>query len=88
MNDVTHVDLTDAGDAVERRRQPRVAELYVSSVDECLIGFDGILQLRDLRLLGVQELRRGPALLLKRRVAVEIGERIRELGLIAIPVRR
>ena len=87
MNDIAHVDLTDAGDAIERRRQTRVAELYVGSVDERLIGLDGILQLRDLRFLGVEKLRRSPALLLERRVAIEIGERICELGLIAIPIR-
>jgi len=37
---------------VSRRtaRQSRVAKLYFAAVDECLIGLDGILQLRDLRL--------------------------------------
>src|SRR6476660_9389332 len=87
MNYITHVDLTDAGHAIERRSEPRVTELYVCSVDKCLVRFDGILQLRDLSLLGVHELRRGPAVLPKRRVAAEIGERIRELSLIAISVR-
>ena len=88
VDDVADVDLTDAGDAIDRRGQARVAELNVRGVDQRLIGFDGALQLRHLRLLGVQQLRRGPALLLQRRVAVEIGQRIRELGLIAIAVCR
>ena len=44
-------------------------------------------QLRHLRLLRVQQLRRGKALLLQRRVAVEIGLGVGELGLVAIAVR-
>ena len=88
MDDVAHVDLTDADDAVDRRRQARVAELHVGGIDQRLIGFDGGLQLRHLRLLGVDQLRRGIALLRQRGVAVEIGQGIRELRLIAIAVRR
>ena len=88
MDDVADIDLTDADDAVDRRSQPRVAELNVGGIDERLIGFDGVLQLRHLRLLGVQQLRRGIARLRQRGVAVEIGQRIRQLRLIAVSVRR
>ena len=88
MDDVAQVDLADADDAVDRRRQSRVAELNVGGIDQRLIGFDGVLQLRHLRLLGIHQLRRGIALLRQRGVAVEISERVRQLRLIAIAVRR
>src|SRR6202035_3941709 len=79
MDDVAYVDLTDADDAVYRRRQTRVAELNVGGIDERRLGFDGVLQLRHLRLLGVEQLRRGVARLGERGVAVEIGLRIGQL---------
>ena len=41
---------------------------------------------RQLRLLGIDQLRAGEALLCKRRVAVEIGLRIDQLRLIAVAV--
>src|ERR1700730_6937218 len=87
MDDVTYVDLTDAAAAVYRRRQPGVAELNVGGIDERRIGFDGVLQLRHLCLLGVQQLRRGIPGLRQRVVAVGIGQRIGQLRLIAISVR-
>ncbi len=86
-DDVADIDLADADDAVDRRGQPRVAQLHVRGVDERLVGLDRALELRDLRLLRVQELRCGEALLFQRCVTVEIGLCVGELGLVAIAVR-
>src|ERR1019366_729673 len=61
MDDVPPVDLTDAGDTINRRRQSRVAKLHVRGVDERRIRFDSVLQLRHLCLLGVNQLRCGIA---------------------------
>ena len=80
--------LTDAGDAVDRRRQLRVAELHICGVDERLIRLDGCLQLRDLRLLGIDQLWRGVAFARERYVAIEIGLGILQLGLVALPRER
>ena len=63
VDDVADVDLSYAGDAVDRRGQPRIAELRPSPLDQRLVGLDGRLQLRHLRLLGFDQLRSGPALL-------------------------
>ena len=85
MDDVADVDLTHAGDAVDRRGQAGIAELDLRRFDERLVGFDGILQLRHLRLLGVDQLRGGPAFgSASCGVAIEIGQGVRKLGLIAI----
>ena len=62
MDDVADVDLADAGHAVDRRSQSRVAELHLRGFDQRLVGLDRRLQLRDLRLLGLDQLRRRPAL--------------------------
>ena len=86
MDDVADVDLAHAGDARDRRRQPRIAKLDVGLFDQRLVGLDGILQLRHLRLLGVEQLRRCISFALQLGVAIEIGQRIGELGLIAIAV--
>jgi hypothetical protein len=51
--------------------------------DQRLVRLDGGLELRHLRFLRIEELRRRKAFLLKRRVAVEIGLGVRELGLVA-----
>src|SRR5882757_7436326 len=53
MDDVPDVDLTDTDDAVDRRSQSRVAELHIRGFDERLVCLSSRLQLRDLRLLGV-----------------------------------
>src|SRR4029077_2562844 len=82
-DDVADVDLADAGHTIDRRSQPRVAELYIRGFDERLVTLDSRLQLRDLRLLGVDQLRRGKAPAQQRRVASEIGLGILELGPIA-----
>ena len=87
MDDVADVDLTDTDDTIDGRCQPCVTELHIGGIDERLIGFDCVLQLRHLRLLGIQQLRRGIARLGQRGVTVEIGLRIRQLRLIAISVR-
>src|SRR6185369_10512391 len=57
-DDVAQIDLTDASDAIDRRRQTRVAELHVRLLDERLVRFDGALQLRHLSLLRLNQLRR------------------------------
>src|SRR5262249_28968821 len=48
-----------------------------------LVGLDCGIELRDLRGLGLDQLRSGPAFIAQCRVAFEIGLRVRELGLIA-----
>src|SRR2546428_3307233 len=87
MNDVADVDLPYAGDSIDRRGELRVTELGLRPFDRRLVGLDGRLQLTDLRLLGLKQLRSGPALIAQRRIALEIGFGVRELGLIAGAVR-
>ena len=84
MDDVADVDLPHAGDAVDRRGQAGIAELDIGRFDQGLVGFDGALQLRDLRRLGLDQLRGGPAFLSQLGVATEIGLGVCKLGLIAI----
>ena len=84
MDDVADIDLAHAGDAIDRRGQAGVAELDIGRFDQRLVGFDGALQLRHLRRLRLDQLRRGPTLLAELGVAVEIGLGVCELGLIAI----
>ena len=57
MDDVADVDLAHAGDPVDRRGEPGIAELYIGCFDERLVGLDGALQLRHLRGLGIDQLR-------------------------------
>ena len=83
-DDVAHVYLTDAGDAINRGCQPGIIELYFRRFDERLVRFDGTLQLRHLGLLGIEELRGGIAFGRQLGVATEIGLRVRKLGEIAI----
>src|SRR5262245_19134546 len=85
MNDVADVDLPNADNAIDRRGQPGVAELHLRGFDERLVRLDGALQLRHLRLLSVEQLRRGPALVCELRIAIEIVLCVGELRLIAIP---
>ena len=87
-DDVADVDLTNPDHAIDRRRQARVAELHLRRIDQCLIGLDGRHQLPDLRLLGFEQLRSGPALLPQCGVAGEIGLGVDELGLIALEIGR
>src|ERR1700730_15352037 len=70
-NDIAYVDLTNADDAIDRRRQPRVAELHLRRFDERLVRFDGALQLRYLRALSVYLKGRGRAILEQRGKAGE-----------------
>ena len=72
-DDVADVDLANADHAVDRRGQPGVAELHLGRFDQRLVGLDRGLQLADLRLLGLDQLRRGPALVAELAVAREIG---------------
>src|SRR5262245_28002989 len=88
MNDVADVDLSYAGDSVDGRGELRIAELRLRPFDRRLVGLDGGLKLRDLRVLGLDQLRSSPALIAQCRVAFEIGLRVRQLGLIAAAVRR
>ena len=86
MDDVADVDLPDAGHAIDRRGQPGIAELDLGLLDHRLVGLDRALQLRDLRLLRVGQLRRRKAFVLQLRIAAEIGHGIVELRLIAIAI--
>src|SRR6185295_14226808 len=83
-DDIAHVDLADASDAIDRRSQARIAELQLGRVDDRLVCLNGVLQLRHLRLLGVEQLLRRNSLLIQGQITIEIGERIGELRLIAI----
>jgi len=84
MDDVAHVDLSDAGDAIDRRGQPRVAELDVGSFDQRLVRFDRALQLRNLCRLSLDQLRRCPAFLTELAVTIKIGLGILELSRVTI----
>src|SRR5262245_56291345 len=88
MDDVADVDLSYAGDSVDGRGELRITELRLRPFDRRLVGLDGRVQLGDLSGLGLDQLRRSPALIAQCRVAFEIGLRVRELGLIAAAVRR
>src|SRR5712675_1869960 len=85
-DDVPDVDLTNAGYAIDRRRQARVAELHLRGVNQRLIGLDSRQQFAHLSLLGFKQLRGGPALVPQSGVAREIGLGILELSLIAFQV--
>jgi hypothetical protein len=85
-DDVADIDLTNADHAIDRRRQARVAELHLRSFNQCIIGLDGRLQLPHLRLLGLDQLWSGPALVPQCGVTSEIGLGILELRLIAFQV--
>src|SRR6516225_1112465 len=87
MNDIADVDLSYAGHSVDRRGELRIAELRLRPFDRRLVGLDGRLQLLDLRLLGLDQLRSGPALITQRAIPFEIGLRVRQLSLIAGAVR-
>ena len=83
-DDVADVDLTNAGDAVDRRRQARVAELHLGGVDQRLVGLDRRLQLRRLAPSGSRPAAASPSPCSpKCGVALEIGLGIGELRLIA-----
>src|SRR5262249_14678209 len=82
------VDLSDADNAVDRRRQPGIAELHLCRFDQSLVGLDGGLELTDLRLLRFDQLRRSPTLVPKLIVTLEIGAGVGELGLIAFEIAR
>src|SRR3984893_15384072 len=84
VNDIAYVDLTNADKSIDRRRQPGIAELHFRRLDERLVRLDGALQLRDLRLLGLDQLWSGPAFVPQLGVANEIGLGIHALCLIAI----
>src|SRR5262245_8672633 len=83
-DNVADVNLANARDAVDWRGQPRVAQLRLGGLDERLVGLDRILQLRNLCFLGFEQLWGCKALLLARLIAIEIGNRVGELRLIAI----
>ena len=85
-DDVAHIDLTNSDHAIDRRHQAREAELHIRGVNQRLIGLDSRLQLPHLRLLGLDQLWRGPAFVSQCGVASEIGLGIDELGLIAFQV--
>src|SRR5262249_25056075 len=87
MNDVADVDLPDASHAIDGRGELRVAQLRLRPLDRRLVRLDRRLQLRDLRGLRLDQLRSGPALVPQRGVTLEIGLRVRELGLVAAAVR-
>src|SRR5215831_8735819 len=87
MNDVPDVDLPDAGHAVDRRGQSRVAEVDAGGLDDRLVGLHHRLQLRELRLLGIDQLRRREPFALEGGVPVEIGLGVLHLRLIAVAVR-
>ena len=86
-DDVAHVDVTNAGHSIDRRRQAREAELHLRGVSQRLVSLNGVLQLRDLRLLGLDQLWSRPAFVPQVRVAIEIGLGVHKLRLIAIAVR-
>src|SRR5262249_3619523 len=86
MNDVADVDLSYAGDSVDGRGELRIAELRLRPLDHRLVGFDRSLQLRDLRGLGLDQLRSRPPLIPQGCIAFEIGLRVGELGLIPAAV--
>src|SRR6266436_6701496 len=85
-DDVADVDLTNTYHAIDRGRQARVAELDLRGVNQGLIGLDSRPQLPHLRLLGLDQLWRGPTLVSQLGVAFEIGLGIDELGLVALQV--
>ena len=60
--------------------------MHFRRINQRLVGLDGGLQLSDLRLLGLEQLRRGPAFFSQRGVAREIGLGVDELSLIAFQV--
>ena len=60
--------------------------MHFGGVNQRLVGLDRRLQLSHLRLLGLEQLRSGPALVTQCGVAREIGLGIDELGLIAFEV--
>src|SRR6202161_2187913 len=86
MDDVAFVDLSDAGDPVDRGGQPGVAQIDLRVLDNRLIAFHRSLKLSDLGLLGIDELTGRKAFCLQRHIATEIGLGIVKLGLIAIPI--
>src|SRR5262249_4541858 len=78
------VDLTQARDAMNGRRQAGVTKLHLRGFDERLVRFDGVLQLRHLRGLSIEELRGGIPFGRQLGVATEIGLGVRKLSKIAI----
>jgi len=62
--------------------------LHLRGVNQRLVGLDSRLQLPHLRLLGLDQLWRGPALVPQLAIASEIGLGIDKLGLIALQVSR
>src|SRR5258705_2703422 len=83
MNDVADVDLSYAGDSVDGRGELRIAKLRLRPLDRRLVGLDCGIELRDLRGLGLHQVRSSPALIAQSRRACEIGLRVRQLSLIA-----
>ena len=86
MDNVADVDLANAGDAIDRRRQLGVAQIRPRLLDDAFIGLHHGLKLGQLGLRGVDELAACPTVLVERKVSVEIGLGIVDLGLIAIAI--
>ena len=84
VDDVADIDLPYAGDPVDRRGQPGVVELHLGRFDQRLVGFDGALQLDTCAFWVSSSCGVASALGQQLVVAVEIGVRVCELGLIAI----
>ena len=62
----------------------RITKLYIRRFDERFVAFDRALQLRHLRLLGLDQLWRCIALISQFGIAIEISLGVRKLGLITI----
>ena len=86
MNDVADIDLANAGDAIDRRGELGVAQIDAGRIDQRFVRFDRGLQLAELSLLRFDQLGRRKPLCPKLGVAIEIGLRIDQLGLIALAV--
>ena len=83
MNDVARVDLTNAGDAVDRRLDVRVIEIEARGLDRRSVGARGGVELVDQCLLVVDLLLRDEIALPQLRVAVEIQLVVLHLRLVA-----
>ena len=82
MHDVAGVDQARSHAAVHRRGDAGEAQLHLGELHLCGVGLHGRFELVHQRLLRVDLLLRGGVLRDQRGVALEVGARVDELGLV------